>query len=167
MFRPTPVQTAQRGAHHIFCTIAGCYREICCATAVPDGNDRALRSVPNDLRTNRVVLTSLFQQGSNSYLTGDPCDHPGFDLRSHWRLTHSFHLPVASVGSHKKANCGRRGTSGFAIGDYQGSHWYSKSDGQPRCPARGCPAEERRREAYPGVVVLKSLFMRSNRAKKL
>lgn len=153
MFRPTPAQTAQRGAHHTFYTIAGCYREICCATGVQDENDRVLWTVPNGWQTNREVLTGLFhRRASNLYLTGGPCDHLRSDLRSHWRLTHFFRLHVASVGSHTKANCGPRETLGFAIGDYRNSHWYSKSDGQPRCPARGCPAEKRRREAYPGVV---------------
>jgi hypothetical protein len=32
---------------------------------------------------------------------------------------------------------------------YRRSHWCSGTGGQPRCPARGCPAVKRRREACP------------------
>ena len=146
MLHPKLARIDRRGVHRTSYTRVGNSQETWCAIEDLDGIGRAESVCPSMPWENRAESMDLLQWGKDSCLTCGPCDHPDSVCHNQPRLNHFFLL--VCVGS-RRGYCYRPEKLGFAIGNCHHSRRYSKKDGQPRCPARGCPVEERRREAYP------------------
>lgn len=107
-----------------------------------------------------VVLTSpnsLLDHAELMGPAGQGCSCPVFGLCNHpdsashppgySQQTHSSHQ--ISHAASRRFYCYRQAKWESVSENYHLGHWYLMWDGQPRCPAQGCPAERHRREAYP------------------